>query len=154
MTKSLLFRLTFCNFLYSFNSKIEIAASPQQLSEDPDFKAKEQLRIAKENQKLLLDFTQRFMNAIINSLDNIPLELKTFCTMMAQLASSYHWDISPVIGAFLMLRIINPAILFPDVKGILPSSAFQLTKKQRRNLILISKILQVLLNFFLFTNLF
>lgn len=132
------------NLFTFFCSKIEVSVSSAQLSEDPDFKAKEQQRIAKQNQKSLLDHTQRFTNAIINSLDNIPVELKAFCTMMAQLASSYHWEVAPVVGAFLMLRILNPAILFPDVKGILPSSAFQLSKKQRRNLILISKILQVL----------
>jgi hypothetical protein len=51
----------------------------------------------------------------------------------------------PLVGGFLLLRYVNPALSTPEVYGLLPDGKLP-SAKARRNLVLITKILQNLSN--------
>lgn len=59
-----------------------------------------------------------------------------------QLAQKYSEENTTLlVGGFIMLRFINPALLTPDFFGLLTSGTLSL--KDRRNLTLLCKIIQV-----------
>lgn len=65
---------------------------------------------------------------------------------VADYARTYCPDrLNPLIGGFLMLRLVNPSLVTPESYGILPEGV-RLTSKARRNLTLVSKLLQNLSN--------
>ena len=60
----------------------------------------------------------------------------------ASLAESYApSQVIPLVGGFVVLRFISPAIVTPESYGILPPDVIP-TPKARRNLVLLAKLLQ------------
>lgn len=78
------------------------------------------------------------------SVKELPIEIKACSKIICDLADKLQWSIPPILGNFIMLRIFNTGIIFADknpyfeIKNVSPEG--------RRNLILISKMLQNLAN--------
>lgn len=62
----------------------------------------------------------------------------------AELAREYApKQIWALVGGFLLLRYINPALMTPETYELLPEGKLP-SSKARRNLILITKVIQVM----------
>jgi Rho GTPase-activating protein 1 len=98
-----------------------------------------------EHELALSSFCGRMLDTITSdeSFQAMPIALRNIAGLIGALSADYHFDETPLIGGFVMLRLFNPVIVFPERFSILseaPNSAL------RRNLILVSKILQNLAN--------
>eukprot|EP00761_Pharyngomonas_kirbyi_P003604 gb/GECH01003608.1/.p1 GENE.gb/GECH01003608.1/~~gb/GECH01003608.1/.p1 ORF type:complete len:753 (+),score=183.31 gb/GECH01003608.1/:1-2259(+) len=123
------------------NSNTEFELNPDKLSIEDGIQ--KQL-IVSENTLQIKDYAQEFVDSITSkrARETMPSELRLIAGSIGELAHLFEWDIAPLIGSFVMLRLFNPVIVFPDMWHI----SQNVTKAQRRNLILISKILQNLSN--------
>ena len=88
----------------------------------------------------------------------MPQGIRAIAAYFAE-SSRRYWPDKPsdiLLGSFLMLRYINPAIAAPETAGLLPRSGRYagqpLTPRARRNLLLITKVLQNMSNGVLFTQ--
>lgn len=99
--------------------------------------------ICKNNQTALKEWTHKFLNRIRDKevVKRMPHQLRIVAVYIAQEAESLNLDAPILIGAYLMLRFFNPAIATPEVFGIIDPKIK--TKVGQRNLILITKLLQV-----------
>lgn len=90
--------------------------------------------------------SSEFIDIILSdeSVKEIPFDIKAVSKIICNLAEKVEWSIPPILGNFIMLRIFNTGIIFADknpyfeIKNVSPEG--------RRNLILISKMLQNLAN--------
>ncbi|KAJ3442947.1 ras gtpase-activating protein [Anaeramoeba flamelloides] len=101
-------------------------------------------RRAKKNLELLKKYVIKTLNAILNSLELCPLALRDLCCKLFS-ATSKKFPNSKyiVVAGFIFLRFICPAIVVPEKYGItdkIPSI------HNRRNLILLSKVVQSVAN--------
>ena len=105
-----------------------------------------------ENRKNLLDLTKKVFDAIINSLNQFPIQLRLMCRCLHKVLLKRYTNLSSqtgahqsvgVIGTVLFLRFINPVIVSPYETGIIDR---QPNSKTRRGLMLMSKILQNIAN--------
>jgi hypothetical protein len=80
------------------------------------------------------------------SLDKMPAGIRILAQYVAECTRTLFKDeqlVSTFIGSFTILRFMNPAIFTPEqVPGLLPKGRAP-TPQTRRNLTLISKIIQV-----------
>jgi len=74
----------------------------------------------------------------------MPLEIRAIAGFTAQFAAIYapKQSYRALIGGFVMLRYLSPAIVTPEAYGLLGGNAAP-SYRVRRNLILIAKLLQV-----------
>lgn len=95
----------------------------------------------------LREYTDLFLNAILSpsTVQNFPFEAKFVGRVISLLAELYSWEPLPLIGSFVVLRFFNPSIVFPETRNLIPTSV-KISATHRRNLILISKIIQNLAN--------
>ena len=78
-----------------------------------------------------------------NSIDTMPAEMRIIASYFAEFAQKYApKQVSALVGGFLLLRYLNPALMTPEAYKLLPEGKVP-DAKPRRNLILITKILQV-----------
>jgi hypothetical protein len=85
-----------------------------------------------------------------------PFGIRWICKEMEVLArrtfsTATEQQIYSIVGGFVILRYINPAIVAPDGNQIIAAGT-KPSKKQRRNLILIAKVLQNVSNGILFAD--
>ena len=120
---------------------------------DPQFVPDEQER--EHNQELLIAKIEKFLNVITSHsmVVKMPPGIRIIAAYFDEFANIYCHDMKAdaLIGGFLMLRYINPAIMTPDLAGLLPPGK-QVTPKVRRNLLLVTKVLQNMSNGLLFTK--
>lgn len=84
------------------------------------------------------------MNDIFNSLDTCPIALREISRFIQQeVTKRFPKAIHSSIGGFFFLRVICPAITSPDAYGICEGP---LSSNDRRPLILVSKVIQLLAN--------
>eukprot|EP00002_Diphylleia_rotans_P027864 TRINITY_DN560_c0_g2_i10.p1 TRINITY_DN560_c0_g2~~TRINITY_DN560_c0_g2_i10.p1 ORF type:complete len:718 (+),score=116.30 TRINITY_DN560_c0_g2_i10:88-2241(+) len=77
-----------------------------------------------------------------SSMMSLPRTIRAICYIIGSCAQKHMPDsIAPMIGGFYMLKFVNPAIINPDKKGIIKSGV-PIPTSVRRNLILLSKVLQ------------
>lgn len=93
----------------------------------------------------LRDLSQEFIDILTQDkvAKEMPPELVQIATIIGDLALVYEWNKLPLIGSFVILRLFNPAIVFPDLKGL---TTRKISNTQRRNLILLTKVIQNLSN--------
>ena len=107
------------------------------------------------NQELLIAKIEKFLNVITSHsmVVKMPPGIRIIAAYFDEFANIYCHDMKAdaLIGGFLMLRYINPAIMTPDLAGLLPPGK-QVTPRVRRNLLLITKVLQNMSNGLLFTK--
>ncbi|RXN07553.1 neurofibromin isoform X2 [Labeo rohita] len=110
----------------------------------------EQTENLEENQKNLLQITDRFFLAIINSSTEFPPQLRSVCHCLYQVVSQrFPQNSIGAVGSAMFLRFINPAIVSPYEAGILDKKP---PPRIERGLKLMSKILQSIANHVLFTK--
>ncbi|KAK2831420.1 hypothetical protein Q7C36_016506 [Tachysurus vachellii] len=103
-----------------------------------------------ENQRNLLQITDRFFLAIINSSSEFPPQLRSVCHCLYQVVSQrFPQNSIGAVGSAMFLRFINPAIVSPYEAGILEKKP---PPRIERGLKLMSKILQSIANHVLFTK--
>uniref|UniRef100_A0A8D2N5L6 Neurofibromin n=1 Tax=Zonotrichia albicollis TaxID=44394 RepID=A0A8D2N5L6_ZONAL len=103
-----------------------------------------------ENQRSLLQMTDKFFQAIINSSSEFPPQLRSVCHCLYQVVSQrFPQNSIGAVGSAMFLRFINPAIVSPYEAGILDKKP---PPRIERGLKLMSKILQSIANHVLFTK--
>jgi hypothetical protein len=81
----------------------------------------------------------------------LPPGIRIICKYVADAAKKVVPDqLHTFIGSFIFLRYLNPAISSPDTSGVLPPGKW--STQARRNLVLITKVLQNLSNGRTFSN--
>ncbi|XP_044742019.1 neurofibromin [Chrysoperla carnea] len=100
-----------------------------------------------ENRKKLINLTQKVFDAIVNSADKFPPQLRSMCHCLYQVLSKrfpqFPQNNIGAVGTVIFLRFINPAIVSPQEMGIV---AKHVPPSVKRGLMLMSKILQNIAN--------
>ena len=107
--------------------------------------------VIKANQSCLLAKSKEFINHLISGsmLRALPREVCSIASFTAEYAKIYASDrVSALVGGFLMLRLINPSLVTPDAWDLVPKGT--VSPAARRNLTLLSKVIQNLSNNILF----
>ncbi|XP_018604171.2 neurofibromin isoform X3 [Scleropages formosus] len=143
----------------------------QQISFEVDPTRLEPTECLEENQRNLLQITERFFLAIINSSSDFPPQLRSVCHCLYQatchsllnkatikekkeskksvVSLRFPQNSIGAVGSAMFLRFINPAIVSPYEAGILDKKP---PPRIERGLKLMSKILQSIANHVLFTK--
>eukprot|EP01118_Nematostelium_gracile_P002112 TRINITY_DN1225_c0_g1_i1.p1 TRINITY_DN1225_c0_g1~~TRINITY_DN1225_c0_g1_i1.p1 ORF type:complete len:253 (+),score=71.45 TRINITY_DN1225_c0_g1_i1:88-846(+) len=98
-----------------------------------------------KNKSLLTERTKLVVDKIMDPkiVDKMPAEMRIIASYFSQLANLYApKEKLALIGGFILLRYISPAISTPETYQLLPEGKV-VNPKQRRNLVLIAKIIQV-----------
>ncbi|KAF6095771.1 neurofibromin 1 [Phyllostomus discolor] len=122
----------------------------QHVSFEVDPTRLEQSESLEENQRNLLQMTEKFFQAIISSSSEFPPQLRSVCHCLYQVVSQrFPQNSIGAVGSAMFLRFINPAIVSPYEAGILDKKP---PPRIERGLKLMSKILQSIANHVLFTK--
>lgn len=105
------------------------------------------LEVACENAEHLLSLLDTIVESIFQSVDSCPSSVRFICHCL-QKSVSMRWPTDPllktrVIGSFIFLRLICPAILNPRQFGLIDDSP---SETAARSLVMIAKCLQNLAN--------
>ena len=97
-----------------------------------------------KNVILLSEYTQRFLDRIIESVDYIPNKFLKVCKFLVDSVVSKFGKQNErlVISGFIFLRYFNPCITSPEKFGLIEIKNFE----TRRTLLLISKVIQNIAN--------
>jgi hypothetical protein len=95
--------------------------------------------------KKLKTITQKIFNRITQTAEEIPYGIRFICKQVAESAQKYfpncnRDDIGRLIGGQIFLRFFNPVIVQPARANMFREN--KLIKRQQRNLILVTRILQ------------
>ena len=71
----------------------------------------------------------------------IPREMRAICGYIHEAAKESGMQTEPFIGGYFILRVLSPAIVSPEKFNLIGDNI--VGSKQRRNLILLAKVLQV-----------
>ncbi|XP_077338543.1 neurofibromin isoform X5 [Lithobates pipiens] len=129
-----------------------IITSPewQHVSFEVDSSRLDGVESLEENQRCLLQMTEKFFHAIISSTHEFPTQLRSVCHCLYQVVSQrFPQNSIGAVGSAMFLRFINPAIVSPYEAGILDKKP---PPRIERGLKLMSKILQSIANHVLFTK--
>ncbi|XP_068124584.1 neurofibromin isoform X5 [Hyperolius riggenbachi] len=129
-----------------------ILTSPewQHVSFEVDSSRLDGIESLEDNQRCLLQMTEKFFHAIINSTHEFPTQLRSVCHCLYQVVSQrFPQNSIGAVGSAMFLRFINPAIVSPYEAGILEKKP---PPRIERGLKLMSKILQSIANHVLFTK--
>eukprot|EP00937_MAST-01D_sp_MAST-1D-sp2_P007383 g7383.t1 len=97
---------------------------------------------------LLLEWCERFLARLEAQLESMPFGVRWICRQLDSMArATFHGatptQVNSIVGGFVFLRYINPAVTAPDGLNLLPT---KLKPMQRRNLVLVAGVLQKLSN--------
>uniref|UniRef100_A0A8P4K0N9 Neurofibromin n=1 Tax=Dicentrarchus labrax TaxID=13489 RepID=A0A8P4K0N9_DICLA len=127
-----------------------VITTPDHISFEVDPTRLEQEENLEENQRNLLQITERFFQAIIGSSSEFPPQLRSVCHCLYQVVSQrFPQNSIGAVGSAMFLRFVNPAIVSPYEAGILDKKPLP---RIERGLKLMSKILQSIANHVLFTK--
>ncbi|XP_040192600.1 neurofibromin isoform X2 [Rana temporaria] len=150
-----------------------IITSPewQHVSFEVDSSRLDGVESLEENQRCLLQMTEKFFHAIISSTHEFPTQLRSVCHCLYQatchsllnkatvkekkenkksvVSQRFPQNSIGAVGSAMFLRFINPAIVSPYEAGILDKKP---PARIERGLKLMSKILQSIANHVLFTK--
>ncbi|KAM9321250.1 neurofibromin [Gastrophryne carolinensis] len=150
-----------------------VISSPewQHVSFEVDSSRLDGIESLEENQRCLLQMTEKFFHAIINSTHEFPTQLRSVCHCLYQatchsllskatvkekkgnkksvVSQRFPQNSIGAVGSAMFLRFINPAIVSPYEAGILDKKP---PPRIERGLKLMSKILQSIANHVLFTK--
>lgn len=94
----------------------------------------------------LLEACGAYVDAIVKSLPDVPVELRRVCTMLRQYVSTkFPASVNTCVGGFFFLRFLTPAVVSPEGFGVQDEND-PISIEMRRPLILISKTLQQISN--------
>lgn len=117
---------------------------PKTLSEEKIMEIKEVQTIIKGRFKALTEICDDFLQAILNALPKVPYGIRWICQQIQnnsqkKLSSSID-EIMKVLGYFVYYRFHNIAIVTPDTFQLIEND--KLSMNARRNLVVVSKVLQ------------
>ncbi|KAJ8340322.1 hypothetical protein SKAU_G00349550 [Synaphobranchus kaupii] len=124
-------------------SKLPYDVTPEQAMSHEEVRTRLEASI-----KHMRSVTDKFMSAIIVSVDKIPHGMRFIAkvlkdTLHEKFPDATEDELLKIVGNLLYYRYMNPAIVAPDAFDIIDMSAGgQLTTDQRRNLGSIAKMLQ------------
>ncbi|KAL6052938.1 Ras GTPase-activating protein 1 [Balamuthia mandrillaris] len=100
----------------------------------------------KKNQENVIELTGHFLEAIISTQDQMPGSIKRLSQFFyAMVEEKFSGSGYKHLGGFLFLRFFCPIIVTPEAFGLFADRVDEL-KKIRRNLVLIAKIIQGVVN--------
>jgi len=126
-----------------FNDKLDFELDPQKMTDEKDIEG-----AIERNKDALLNHARSLLRRITSTekTDNLPREIRAIAGLIAEEARNHTPDREfALVGGFIMLRLINPSLVAPESYGMLPWGSVP-SQKARRNLILLSKLLQNLSN--------
>uniref|UniRef100_A0A3Q2GEA2 Neurofibromin 1a n=1 Tax=Cyprinodon variegatus TaxID=28743 RepID=A0A3Q2GEA2_CYPVA len=127
-----------------------VISTPEHIGFEVDPTRLEHGENLEDNQRNLLQITERFFQAIIGSSSDFPPQLRSVCHCLYQVVSQrFPQNSIGAVGSAMFLRFINPAIVSPYEAGILDKKPLP---RVERGLKLMSKILQSIANHVLFTK--
>jgi len=94
----------------------------------------------------LRETAESFLEVILSSVENLPYGLRWICKQITSIGES-HFDAKQMyktVSYFVYYRFLNPAIVSPDLYGVI---RLNLSNLQRKNLVQVSKVLQTMFNF-------
>lgn len=103
--------------------------------------------VLQANASLLIAKCKEFINWLCSAemLEALPREVRGIASFTAEYARAYASDrVSALVGGFLILRLVNPSLVTPDAWDVVPKGS--VTASARRNLTLLSKVVQNLSN--------
>jgi len=122
----------------------ETIANPKDFEIDYGTSTLPKEKIA-ENRENLSNLAQKYLDAIVASLNNIPLNMRKFFNVLRQLVKQCFPESElRAIGAFFFLRFVCPAIVAPQ--GFKVVEDIVEDPEARRALTLVAKVLQNLAN--------
>jgi ankyrin repeat protein len=126
------------------DDKVSFELDPNKLSDEPDTAQS----LLEKNRNDLLTYATSLLRRITSDekIALIPREIRATAGFIAESARNHcpEREIS-LIGGFIMLRLINPSLVAPESYGMLPLGKSP-SPKSRRNLIMVTKLLQNLSN--------
>jgi hypothetical protein len=87
----------------------------------------------------LMQAALSLLDRITTDVDALPHTVRAIAALIRTAAEFRGLDPWPLVGGFIILRFINPAIVSPHAFGILPRAPEPIAQ---RNLVLVSKVLQ------------
>ncbi|KAJ6229323.1 ras gtpase-activating protein [Anaeramoeba flamelloides] len=109
-------------------------------------------KILESNQISLISCCQIIFEKILFTKNELPDEIKIICHYIADCAKVYKINrVANLIGGYIFLRFFNSILINPKRYGLLPKESKE-TKESRRNMILVTKLLQNLSNGLYFSN--
>lgn len=128
----------------------EASKLPYDVSTEQALTHEEVITKINESAKVLQEVTEKFLNAIIASVDKIPFGIRYIAKVLKQslhekFPDEPEEDILKIVGNLIYYRYMNPAIVAPDAFDIVDISVEKgMNMEQRRNLGSITKVLQTL----------
>ena len=122
----------------------------RNVNDDEAMKNSEVKAIMKKRLDALQEISQMFLDAVINSMNNLPYGIRWICKQIKELSQDRFGDqldqdqVLKVTGYFVYYRFVNPAIVTPDAYGVIDK---ELDPLVRRNLVVVGRVLQNLFNF-------
>ena len=122
---------------HAMASNLQLEIDPSKLGGDKT--------LAANNLKQLLSLARRFLTTVVDTVAQLPLMFRRICSILHSRVSSKFGTGSDNmgIGGFLFLRFFCPAFIAPEAFGIVMEAP---PPKVRRTLVLVSKLLQNLVN--------
>eukprot|EP01088_Endostelium_zonatum_P021602 TRINITY_DN864_c0_g2_i1.p1 TRINITY_DN864_c0_g2~~TRINITY_DN864_c0_g2_i1.p1 ORF type:complete len:929 (-),score=306.49 TRINITY_DN864_c0_g2_i1:44-2830(-) len=126
-------------------SKLERFVKEEDAMTHPEVQATMKKRL-----DALQEISQMFLDAVINSMNNLPYGIRWICKQIKELSQERfgdqldHDQVLKVTGYFVYYRFVNPAIVTPDAYQVIDK---ELDPIVRRNLVVVGKVLQNLFNF-------
>lgn len=92
-----------------------------------------------ENLRNLKVVAQSFLDAILQSVDHVPLNIRKVCTRISLIVGERFPEAGiTAVGAFMFLRFICPVLVAPESVDLI----YSVSRELRRVLVLITKIIQ------------
>eukprot|EP01132_Coremiostelium_polycephalum_P001368 gene1368-1726_t len=130
------------------DKSLKLEIDPRKLNayydEEIDYHPKDVETEIRDNQINLNNVSQMFLDRITDPqvIEEMPREIRAIADYTAESALRYAPEsLAPLVGGFIMLRFFSPAIVTPEYSKLLPSDIVP-TKKAKRNLVLLAKVLQ------------
>ncbi|KAN0025304.1 hypothetical protein ACTFIU_003564 [Dictyostelium citrinum] len=130
------------------DSDLKLEIDPRKLNDYYEDKVEFEKKTAevelKDNQKALHNIAQQFLDRITDPsvVVEMPREIRAIADYTAESALRYAPEsLAPLVGGFIMLRFFSPAIVTPEYSKLL-SSEVAPSKRAKRNLVLLAKVLQ------------
>jgi len=114
-------------------ANVSLEVDPNKVTADEDILA---------NTQNLIHGCKAFVDAIIKSLDSIPMNYRRICALINRtVRTKFGGANTSSVGCFIFLHLYCPALIYPQSYGVLSSA---INTKNRRGLTLISKTLYFL----------
>jgi hypothetical protein len=103
-----------------------------------------------KNRSNVIEATEMFLNAICNSLDQVPPSFQEICNCILTCVRKKFPEVKyTAVGSFIFLRFFCPAIVSPETEGLVKNTA-SISREMRRGFLIATKVIQNLANNVLF----